>query len=67
MYLPRNVVQKVHGKKKNPTNNFVKLLNKLSINLFLRCFGVGSTGRGTRKEILLVFVGFSGTVANYEN
>lgn len=66
MYLPRSVVQKVHGKKPQ-TNNFVKLLNKLSINLFLQYFGVRSKGRGARKEILLFFVGFSGTVANYEN
>lgn len=52
MYLPRNAVQKVHGKK---TNNFVKLLNELSINLFLQYFGAGGKGRGARREILLAF------------
>lgn len=41
---------------KNP-NNFVKLLNELGINLFLQHFGAGGKGRGSRREILLVFVG----------
>lgn len=52
MYLPRNAIQKVHGKK---PNNFVKLLNELSINPFLQYFGAGGKGRGARREILLAF------------
>lgn len=51
IYLPRNVVWKVHGKK---PNNFIKLLNKLSVNPFLPGY---SKGRGARREILLAFIG----------